>query len=642
MKAKLVLSLLIFGFSLFAQKLELNEVTIEELKEAKHAIDTSAAAAVLFKKGETKFYFNEGKGWYIKTTVDYKIKIYKKEGLEEATQKFNYYVGGGSGRENLSIKNAYTYNLENNKVVRTKLRNEGEFEEELNENWKQKKITFPSVTVGSIIEFSYILESPYFWNFNDFYFQGHYPTDVAEYNLYLPQFFQYRTVMTGYEDIYKEKIPVTNIDYNEDKYIFKGKNLPALKEEDHVINIGNYASALKCELVAVIDRNGSSKNFALTWDDVVKTVYKSDNFGRQLEFKSYFEDELNPIIDGITDKNEKIEKILKYVQNRMTWNKRNGIYTQNGVKKAFKEKTGNVADINLILIAMLRYAGIEANPILLSTRSNGYAYFPTTSAYNYVIAGIEVPEKVIFLDATNKNSLPDIIPIEALNLIGRIVREHGSSAEIDLFSVKPSLENNTLLCEITTEGTLKGKIRRQFKDYNAFIYRDYFMNKSLDENIERLEGKYKGLVIEDFNLEEKNNVALETFSFEHSNIIESIGDKMYFSPALFFKLTENPFKTEKRNYPIDYPFPYKDIYNFSIKIPEGYSVETIPEPKKIGITDGVVVYSINSIKSGDYIQVQITMEVNNIIIPASEYISLKTLYSEVLKSHNDKIVLKKS
>jgi hypothetical protein len=60
-----------------------------------------------------------------------------------------------------------------------------------------------------------------------------------------------------------------------------------------------------------------------------------------------------------------------------------------GVKKAYKDKTGNVAEINLMLTAMLRYAGLNANPVLVSTRSNGIAIFPNRTAFNYVIAAVE-------------------------------------------------------------------------------------------------------------------------------------------------------------------------------------------------------------------------------------------------------------
>jgi hypothetical protein len=63
-----------------------------------------------------------------------------------------------------------------------------------------------------------------------------------------------------------------------------------------------------------------------------------------------------------------------YVKANVIWN--NYGYSCDGVKTAYKKiKLGNVAS-NLMLTAMLRYAGLTANPVLVSTRSNGIALFP--------------------------------------------------------------------------------------------------------------------------------------------------------------------------------------------------------------------------------------------------------------------------
>ena len=103
-----------------------------------------------------------------------------------------------------------------------------------------------------------------------------------------------------------------------------------------------------------------------------------------------------------------------------------------GVVKAYKEKTGNTIEVNFILISMLRKAGFDANPVVLTTRSKPINLFPSRTAFNYVICGIETDNNVILLDATDKNSKIDVLPTRALNYIGRIIRENGTSSQIDL------------------------------------------------------------------------------------------------------------------------------------------------------------------------------------------------------------------
>ena len=129
----------------------------------------------MFKSGKTNFRLTSDGQWEITTDVDVKIKIYKKEGLEFANQQIPYYVG--SNKERVVISDAFTYNIVNGKIEKTKLKSEGEFKEEVNERWNLKKITFPSVKEGSIIEYSYKIVSPYISNFSDWYFQYEIPVN---------------------------------------------------------------------------------------------------------------------------------------------------------------------------------------------------------------------------------------------------------------------------------------------------------------------------------------------------------------------------------------------------------------------------------------------------------------------------------
>ncbi len=97
---------------------------------------------------------------------------------------------------------------------------------------------------------------------------------------------------------------------------------------------------------------------------------------------------------------------------------------------------------------MLQSAGFKARPVLVSTRSNGVAFFPNKSAYNYVIVAVEEGNNVILLDASDKYSLPNQIPFRALNWFGRLIRENGSSETVDLMYKTISKENISLTYKI--------------------------------------------------------------------------------------------------------------------------------------------------------------------------------------------------
>ena len=71
-----------FVFKTNAQEFKLGKVSVAELEEKKHPKDSSAVAAILFKKGEVRFEFSQDEGFKMITEVKISIKIYKKEGYK--------------------------------------------------------------------------------------------------------------------------------------------------------------------------------------------------------------------------------------------------------------------------------------------------------------------------------------------------------------------------------------------------------------------------------------------------------------------------------------------------------------------------------------------------------------------------------
>ena len=625
----------------FTQKVKLGAVTIDELKEKSHPIDSTASAAYLFKKGVTNFHLTNEGSWEITTEVKIKIKIYKKEGFEYANQTIPYYVGATD--ERVVISDANTYNLIGGKIEKTKLKSEGQFKEEVNEKWNIKKITFPSVKEGSIIEYSYKIISPYISNFNDWYFQYEIPVDFVQYEAYIPQYFVYRTVITGYEPILTSENSINGSDYGTTRYTYTGNNITGLKEEEFVKNVDNYTSKLKFELASINYPNKPNKNVSLTWEDVSKSIYDNDNFGKELNYKSYFDEELSTLVNEDMSETEKMDVVFSYVQKNMTWNKNNGYNCENGVKKAFKEKTGNVADINLMLIAMLRYANLDANPIIVSTTSNGIAIFPSRLAFNYVIAGVKLQDgNLVLLDATNKNTYPNIVPIKVINWFGRMLMPNGTSKEVDLNPKKSSIKNITILAEIKNDINVEGKTREILTEYVALIYRDKFGNINNSSMIENYEKKYNGIEIEEFTVKNELPKPVNiSYSFVNNNSIEVIGDKLYVSPLLFLTNEENPFKSEKRSYPVEFDFPQKINYNVSLKIPENYEVEYSPSSILYKTPGGELLFNFNISNTNNLIQISSNFEMNSTLIAAQDYNILKSLFKEMISKQNEKIVLKK-
>ena len=664
---KLIVLALFFSLNLFSQKHELGKVTIDELKEKSCSIDTSAVASILFNVGEVRFEYSQSKESFVmSTTVKTKIKIYKKEGYDWANKEVRYYIGGSS-KERVSFSDVATYNLVDGKIEKSKLKSDGEFDEKMNKFWGRKKITLPNVKEGSIIEFEYTLLSESFGSLEDWNFQTSIPVLYSEFKTLIPEYFTYKPHFRGYFSpktvieknnksiiltskersdgkVVRTTVSSDQINFFETKTIYSLSNLPALKDEAYVNNIKNYITSIEHELNSIQFPNQPVKNFSTDWETVVKTIYENDDFGQELNKTGYFENDIESVLAGTTTLEQKLAAIFGFLKSRMNWNEFYSYSCDVGVKKAYQDKVGNAAEINLMLTAMFRYAGFEANPVIISTRGNGVSLSPSRTAFDYVITGVELNGQIQLFDATNKFSLPNILPIRDLNWFGRLIRKNGTSVKVDLIPTFNSKEVINIIAEINKEGEVKGKMRDMYFDYNAYIYRDNYNSVTKESVVERIEKKYNGIEISEYDVQ--NNLDLtkpivESFTFTSNNSVEIIGDKIYFSPLLFLSLTENPFKQEIREYPIDFIFPHQDKYTISLKIPEGYSVESIPQSSAVTLPENMAIFKYSVSNTENQVQLSFTIDVNQSTIGSEYYEAIKQFFKQIVEKSTERVVLKK-
>ncbi|WMW77504.1 DUF3857 domain-containing protein [Flavobacterium sp. 20NA77.7] len=664
---KLIL-LVLFPIFVLAQKFELGNVTIEELKEKVHPTDSSAVAAILFTKGKSYFEFVENSHFILITEVEIKIKIYKKEGYEWANNEVSYYIGGHDD-ESVQFSKAFTYNLVNGKIEKTKLNSENEFKEVVNKYWETKKISMPNVKEGSIIEFKYIVKTPYYSNLHDWKFQSTIPVNYSEYITNIPEYYTYNYFSRGAINITVEKSDrsrtiniydkelaarganisyqntSSSVGYTDNITKMYVSNVPAFKIEPFTNNINNYMSCIEYELASTKFPNSEIKFFSESWEDVTKNIYKNEQFGLELEKDNYFETDLNQILsDKSLDSPKKIEKILEFVKNNVKWNEYNSITVDKGVTKAYKEKTGNTAEVNFILISMLRKAGFDANPVVLTTRSKPINLFPSRTAFNYVVCGIETDNDVILLDATDKNSKIDVLPTRALNYIGRIIRENGTSSQIDLTPKKPAKESTMVFAALDEKGNVTGTIKEQLFERAAFVFRDRNASVSDENYLDKYEKDNPGFEISDYKITNKLDPHLpisKEYQFTNTNASEIINDKIYFKPLMHFGFEENPFKLETRDYPVDFIAPFHDSYTMSYTLPVGYMVESLPTQLNLQMIDNLGSFSYLIADNVENVQIVCNFKINVPLVSNEYYDVLKEFFNQVQLKMNEKIILKK-
>jgi hypothetical protein len=663
-----LLLLLLFLSSFFqikAQEFKLGKVTIAELQEKQHPKDTAAVAAILFKTAEVRFVYSQEKGFDMVTDVKVRIKIYKKEGYEWANQKVGYYIVNSS-KEDVTFTDAVTYNLVEGKIEKTKLKRDGEFDETINKYWAQKKITMPNIKEGSVIEYRYVVNSPRIGELKDWNFQTSIPVNYSEFETSIPEYFVYKTNQKGYvfPVVTAQKKPrminyVYTIDHKngsaptrsnetlnfmETVTKFVAENLPAMKDESFVNNIENYTCSVSHELSMTRFPNQADKFYSTDWNSVVKTIYEYDDFGSELNKTGYFEEEVGQLIKGMASTEEKIAAILGFVKTKVKWNGFHGYSCEEGVKKAYKTGVGNVADINLMLTAMLRFSEIKANPVLVSTRSNGIALFPNRGAFNYVIAGVETDKGLVLLDATEIYSVPNILPLRDLNWFGRLIRKDGSSEEVDLIPKTNSKEIVNMNMVLDAKGSINGKIKLFHSNHEALKFRQRHIVTNKESYLESLENKYNNIEINDYVRENELDLSkpiVENYSFRDTKTVEIINDKIYLSPMVFFTPKENPFRQEVREYPVDFGYPIQEKFIVNIEIPEGYVVESLPEGINMNAGENIGSFKYIIANTGTVIQLVATSDIYSAIISPEYYPTLKEFCQKSIDKQKERIVFKK-
>ncbi len=646
----------------------------KKLWKKKHPLDPTANAAILYREINTTFNYTEDDGFFAVTEIFERIKIYNQEGYKWATKKIRMYNQTSFNKEEVNRLKAVTYTLnKKGKIEEEKLKNSAVFDKKINDFLTVENFTMPNIQDGCVIEFKYTFKSPFISNINEFRLQETIPINMVKVHFSSPEYLIYKVHQKGWvpfkileskkkrtmkyrpgaPDVVSDPYSVQSVSqkmsandmkettFTESVYETELQDVPALKQEAYISNIDNFAANIKVELSFTKYPNTPLKMFTTTWEDVSRSYYDSENFGRQIEKTNYFEDELDAVLSGINEPSEKITAIYEFVKQRMNWNSHWGTYAEEGTKNAFKTERGNTADINLMLTGMLRYAGFEANPILVSTKSNGIPLFPSRNSFNYVISGVENEGSLILLDATNKMGEPNLLNTEIINWQGRIIKNDGTSTWISLFPSKSAVQNTMLTMNISSDLLVSGNSQNRFTDHYALSYRNQYNNLAPDEVRKKLEEKFEQTKLTEivFKNLDQSYVPVE-LSYEFtSEGVEEIGNKLYFSPMLFMTLTENPFKLEERKYPIDYEYPQLDRYIINITIPEGYAVSFLPESIFFKTENDIGSFKYLISQSGNNIQLSVAFSITQSLVAATEYEALKNFYEQIIKKEKEKVVL---
>lgn len=636
-----------FGFAAKAP-IKFGKVSIDELKMQTYEKDSTAVAVYLCDYGvsEIPYMTTTGDFQYNSTRI-IRIKILKDEGLDYADLEFSF----DKTRSNVGIVKACTYNLENGKIVKTKVSGKDRILEKSSDDIYTYKLACENVKPGSVVEFMYSITSDIPWNIGPWYFQHSIPTIWSEFRVNVPEYFDYKKNAKGYLvfDInghdFGNGTRRNGTNFSIDQYRFVIKDVPAFKKEPYTTSSKNYMSAIEFEIAGIKSNTGIYKDLTGNWDKINKTLMESEYFGLQLKTGGFLKDVVAEITNKTKSDEEKILAAFNYIKSNMKWDDSYGKFTTSTLRSAFKEKKGNVADINLMLVVLLNKLGIKADPVILSTRSNGLLslFSPSQSKFNYVIASCKVGENRIYLDATDANCPCNLLPERCINDKGRLISSQGSFF-VDIKSSSISKSATIAKLKLDEDGVVSGNLDLSLNGFTALQFRDAIQDKSEEELRETMDEAYKLIDVESVeisNLKEVEKSIISKMEVEMTEELENVNDLIYFNPFIVNKIEENPFTLEERKYPVDFTYPIDRTFMLELTVPDGYTLESKPAPARINLPEksGQFMYSAN--QNGNKIMVVSRFKINKRTFLYNEYANLKEFYNLIVAKHAEMLVLKR-
>ena len=617
-----------------------------------YAADKDAEAVVLYHKTDVSYQFisNDFKVYY---RVNTRLKVLKPEGKRLADGQIVYLDGPANrGRHELvaGLK-ATAYNLENGKLVKTKMERSMTSEERLDKNQMVVKFSVPQVKVGTVIEYEYRIESDYYGNIRDWYAQHDIPVLYTCYELSIPEWFSFNIEETGMNNLEKKAYsePLTLLFSGGTENIltniktFVGRNLPALKDDDFVWHAADYGDKVTAELANIFVPGAVYENFTSTWTDVDGQLMNDEDFGGRLKRSSPLKDEINAAgIPGISDKTERIAAVWKLLKSKVRWNGKYSLWGESA-SKVLKEGTGTNADINFLLINMLKDAGIGSTPVIMRTRDSGILPLSHSSLkyLNTFVVGIPMTDTgMVYLDGSAEDGYLSVLPAKLLVSRARLLQTTGADLWVNLQTKARGRETISIQAQLDANGLLKGNKSSIFLDEaSAAKRREWRQAKDSTELIQKMQER-DGIEIQSYRLEGRHDFSpLVKEELTFTKQCDAAGDLIYLNPLIFIPQRKSPFTAAERMLPIEFPYKQSEMQNVMITLPKGYVVEEVPKPIVIKF-DGATARISYSVLD-NMLNIQYMMNIDKTFFAATEYQDLKAFFDRVVESNKQIITLKK-
>lgn len=620
------------------------KVDIADLEMKTCDFEKDANAEVLFAKG--KVFFDQQ--FNIIMEVHKRVKIFNDNGMKEA--EIHIPFQGGNRLEFITGLQAQTINLVDGKPEIIKLDKKLIYTKTIDKLRNELAFTLPNVKAGSIIEYKYTWNTILYSNFPDWFFQEKIPVRYSEFDTSIPEYFTYRTQSRIYEPLVKnESKTESTTGYTLDVRNRAMANIHSLPDEAYM---SSYADNVQCLIFQLSNITAPSagvfKSYSDTWGKVGGILIEDSDFGGQLKRKLKDEELILTKAAALKTDVEKIAYIFGEVKNTMKWDGVDRWYTVDGTAKAWERKSGNSAEINIILYHLLKQAGIEVYPMVVSTREHGKVvpYYTSLSQFNKAVAYVPLAnDKMYVLDATNKYNSFNDIPADLLNSSGLFIDKSKDVYDmVFLKNDKPVNQTIFVTADIKPDGKIQGVASVRSAAYHRKAALEKYKTDGEKKYIEALQDGDNGLKITAIKMDNMDVDSLPLLQSIDFSLELAGSDETYImlNPNLFASLKNNPFLAEQRFTDVEFGYNRSFTIGGRYSMPVGYKIDAMPKNGGITMPDKSISFNRIVGEEGGKISVRYTIEFRKPIYSKETYPDFREFVKVLYQMLNEQIILKKA
>ena len=514
----------------------------------------------------------------------------------------------------------------------------------------------PGRDPGGIIAWEYEKrERPYLAE-ADWFFQDELPRVNQSFNLVLPTGYTFTTTWAHHPK-------VQPIDLENQRYRWEMNNEPAIDLERVPMSPSTESLAGRM----TIHYSGPGLTFAEdgTWKGVGQwyTAISHDRLAATPQITA----KAAELTAGKTDFYDKAEAIGSFVQQHIRY-----VAVEVGIggdqphfaADIFRGGYGDCKDKSTLLSAMLSTVGIHSDLLLVDTRRGVIDPDDPSRLGNHAIAAIEIPKgydspklhsvvtlanghHYLIFDPTWENTPFGQIEDNLQGSYALLVEGPDSQViQIPVLSPDLNVVHRSARLTLAADGSLKGNAAESWFGDIASEPRQY-LNEA---DVEKRQKAFDHLIGEDMmaasltSLKIQNLAALDkdlTTSFDLSadHFASSVGPLLMVRPRVFGSYTL-PVDHKKRNVSIELGETMQGTDSFDIQLPDGYSVDELPDPVKEDV--GFATYQSSTVLNGRTLHYTRTYTVRQVSLPPEKYADLQRFIATIAADEDSRVVLKRS